>query len=222
MIIKKNKHLKHLIVVATGFEGRILIKNLGLVKQSEIFLENRESNIKLLVCGVGVPSTVFELTKHLHGENYDLIINTGIAGAFKNTGKICDTFFVKTDFFGDIGYYDKNGFVNIFGSKFNNQYSHIFKENKIYSDSIPVFFNEIPAVNSVSVNIPENIEQPVGVSLETMEGAAVMMCAKLFRTKCVQIRSVSNIIGETPKDKWEINNAIERYSNLITEYFKTL
>ncbi len=222
MTIKKNKHLKHLLVVAAKFEGRILIKNLDLVKRSEVFYQNKNKNIQLLVCGVGIPATVFELTRHLYGENYDLIINVGIAGAFKNTGNICDTFSVKTDFFGDIGYYDKNDFVNIFGSKFNTQYNHVFEENKLHADPAPVFFKKITAVNSVSVNIPESIEQPSGVCLETMEGAAVMMCAKMFQTKCVQIRSVSNIIRETPKDKWEVYNAIEQYSGLITAYFKTL
>ena len=37
---------------------------------------------EVLICGVGIPSTVYHLTKKLLEEKYDLVINVGLAGAF--------------------------------------------------------------------------------------------------------------------------------------------
>ncbi len=212
------KIMTHLIVTATKFEAGEIISELNLKQVSEnIFNGNNKTH--LLISGVGVHTTIFELTKFLNNNKVDLIINTGIAGAFKNTAKITETFLIKSDYFGDLGYYDNNRFINIFNSDFNKQYSRLFTEGKLILDNnIPDYFQKLSTAHAITVNIPENISQPENVFIESMEGAAVMMCAKLFNTKCVQIRAVSNIIGETPRNKWKIKEAIKNYSEIINEY----
>ena len=43
---------------------------------------NLKNNTGVLICGVGIPSTVYHLTKKLLQEKYDLAIQAGIAGTF--------------------------------------------------------------------------------------------------------------------------------------------
>lgn len=213
--------MKVLIVVATKKEAEIFINKLNLNALSQNIFINQ--NISIIVAGVGVQTTIFELTKYLSMQTPDLIINTGIAGAFKNTVSIGSSAYVKSDYFADLGFYKNDSFINIFNSNFNKQYSHIFSDGKILADNIPDFFNNIPKVNAITVNTAENISIPdSNVSLESMEGAAVMMVAKLFKINCMQIRAVSNIIKENSKSSWEIDPAINNYSNLILKYISKI
>ena len=64
---------------------------------------NLKNNTEVLVCGVGIPSTVYLLTKKLLKEKYDMVIQAGIAGTFSKKIKKGEVVVVEQDVFGDIG-----------------------------------------------------------------------------------------------------------------------
>ena len=64
----RNLQNELLVVAATEFEIEPFLK------------EN--NNADVLITGVGIPSTVFHLTKKLSEKKYDLVIQAGIAGTF--------------------------------------------------------------------------------------------------------------------------------------------
>ena len=55
----------------------------------------------ILITGVGSPACVYALTKRLQQIKYDFVIQAGIAGTFKNSFPLAQTFFIKTDVFAD-------------------------------------------------------------------------------------------------------------------------
>lgn len=213
--------MKILLITATEAEAKILIRNFNLKAVSNNMFSN--DKIDLLLGGVGVHTSIFETTKYLSNNKPDLIINAGIAGAYKGKAKIEEVFAVKSDYFGDAGYYDNDSFINIFNSNFNNLYSDIFIGGKLYfSEEYYESFENISDVEAVTVNTAERFSPEENSVLESMEGAAIVMCAKLFSIKCLQIRAVSNIVNVTPKSDWKVKEAIKNYSQIITDFIKKI
>jgi futalosine hydrolase len=81
-----------LVVSATEFEIESFIK------------ENSTADI--LITGIGIPATIFHLTKKLSQKDYDLVIQAGIAGTFSANLKKELSLLVDKDAFGDLGIYE--------------------------------------------------------------------------------------------------------------------
>lgn len=214
--------MKLLIVTATKIEAEEFISGLGLREISAAFYSGKETETDLLITGIGIPATIFSMFANVEIRTYDLIINAGIAGSFSEsipTGTVVN---VYSDFFGDIGLNSESGFLPIFKSKFNNQFKNLVNNGCIYNTSdYPAFFRNLQKANAVTVNIPE-IKTYADTDIETMEGAAFMLVCKHFKKNFIQIRGISNIIGLTKREDWDIKLPISKYSVLITEFVKRL
>ena len=113
-------------------------------------------NIDVLITGVGVPSTLFQVQKAILSLQPDIIIQAGIAGSFSNALSLGEVVIVKQDTFGDIGMEEKNEFTPIFKSNFASlSFSSFFltlmgilevasRENNILSNNFQFFlvFNQ--------------------------------------------------------------------------------
>ena len=71
--------MRILVVSATEFEVGDLKSEVGSQSQ-ESRAKNQE--IDFLITGVGMAATAFALGRHLATNQYDLVINLGIAGSF--------------------------------------------------------------------------------------------------------------------------------------------
>src|SRR6185437_1628255 len=93
-----------LIVAATKFELEPFIKV--------------NSDADILITGVGIPATVFHLTKKLLEKNYDLAIQAGIAGSFTHHLNLSEVVVVTQDTFGDMGIEEDGKFQTLFEKEF--------------------------------------------------------------------------------------------------------
>ena len=55
-----------------------------------------------------------------------------------------------------------------------------------------------------------------------MEGAALHYACKKFQIPFIQIRSVSNYVGERDKSKWKLKEAIEAINKTVIAYVDLL
>ena len=199
-----------LIVAATQFEIKPI-------------LEEKES-IDFLITGVGIAPVIFYLTKKKYEKKYDCIIQAGIAGSFNDNFNLGETVMVKEDTFADvgieengkfqtlfeIGFLDKNEFPYTNGWLINN---HSFFQNTI-----------LPVAKGITVNrVAENDlqnkanKEKFSADIESMEGAAFHYVCLQQKINFLQLRSISNRVGERDKTKWKIEEAIE---NLNKELIK--
>ncbi|MGH2563712.1 MAG: futalosine hydrolase, partial [Ginsengibacter sp.] len=59
--------------------------NVLVVSATELEIESflpEKNTADVLITGVGIPATIFHLTKKLSKKKYDLVIQAGIAGSF--------------------------------------------------------------------------------------------------------------------------------------------
>jgi futalosine hydrolase len=174
------------------------------------------NNIEVLICGVGIPSTVYHLTKKLLNENYDLVIQTGIAGKFSKKIKKGEVVAVEQDAFADIGAEENGEFKTIFQLGFGDENKFPFKKGWLVNTSEVLQTSHLKKVKAVTINrIRERKKQTMqlkeifNADIESMEGAAFHFVCLQQNIPFLQIRSISNKVGERDKTKWKIKEAIE-------------
>mgnify|MGYP001158693347 FL=1 len=159
----------------------------------------------ILITGVGTINTVYELTKKIDSNNYDFIINAGIAGSYSDSIKIGEVLEVVSDLFSEFGV--RNGKSFEFFSEPNMDIDLEFKNKKR---------TKLKSVNSLTVNtINVNLDylndifKEKDIEIESMEGAAFMYVCEKMNIPYIQIRSISNKAGDRNKKNWNLALAVK-------------
>ena len=194
--------MKILVVAATELEIAPFIKAHG--------------NTEILITGVGIPGTVYHLTKKLLQERYDVVIQAGIAGSFSKKIKKGEVVVAEQDTFGDIGVEENKKFKTVFDLGLDNENKFPFKNGWLVNDSELLQSTGLKKVRAITINkINDSNKQTKYVkkyfdaAIESMEGAAFHFVCLQQHIPFIQIRSISNSVGERDKTKWDMKNAIE-------------
>jgi futalosine hydrolase len=204
-----------LIVAATKFEIAPFLK------------ENSKADV--LITGVGIPATIFHLTKNLSVNKYDLTIQAGIAGAFTDRFNLSEVVAVKEDTFGDVGIEEKEKFQTLFEKGFADKNDFPFTNGWLVN-KLP-FLNKIdlPSAKGITVNkvtdnkVQNNLtEEKFSADVESMEGAAFHYVCLQQKINFLQLRSISNKVGERDKAKWKTTEAINNLNGELIKIIKSL
>lgn len=203
--------------------------NILLVAATEFEIQpfiSEKENIDVLITGVGIPATIFHLTKKLLQDRYDLIVQAGIAGTFSKQIEKAGVVLVSEDAFADIGIHEKQNFTTLFENGFINENEFPYKDGWLKNTNSVLSTTTLPLVKGVTVNTVTDNEETIKTAIkkfnpgiESMEGAAFHYVCLQQKTNFIQIRSISNEVGERNKTKWDIKNAI---TNLNVELKKLI
>lgn len=182
--------------------------------KSEVTLDG----IDHLVTGVGMVATAIELSKKLIENDYDLVINVGIAGSFNRSLKIGQIVEVVKDTFSEIGAQDGNQFLspNEIGLELENTFHNAPKTSFDPVSAITV--NTVHGEDTSIVRVMYRFNPQV----ETMEGAAFFMTCQRFSVQCMQLRSISNYVEKRNKSKWDIPKAIKNLNIELNDILNNL
>ena len=189
-----------LIVVATGSEI-----------SSEMIRD-----FPTLTTGVGMLNAAINLTKELHENKYDLVINMGVAGSFSSKIKIGDVVEVTEDYFSEIGFED--------GESFSEFSDFDIKDRFIVAARTSLRKVRAITVNTVhgNQNSIDNIIERLDPDIESMEGAAIFQVCDEMKIPCMQIRSISNKVEIRNKDNWQLDLAIRNLNLEIEKIIHSL
>jgi futalosine hydrolase len=195
----------------------------------ELFI-NTNSNVDVLVTGVGIPATIYQLQKKLYEAEYDFVVQAGIAGSFSNELNLGDTVLVKQDTFGDIGAEEKRTYTSFFASGLINGHEFPYADSWLLNNSDGLLKNSaLKWVKGVTVNKVSDsflqklqLEDAFDPQIETMEGAAMHYVCLQENIPFVQIRSISNYVGERDKQKWNVKTAFENLNTELAALIKGL
>jgi futalosine hydrolase len=175
----------------------------------------------VLITGVGVPACLYALTKRLFQNKYDFVMQAGIAGTFKDQYSLGQTFAVKTDLFADLGIQEKEQFFTLFEKGFANENAFPNTNGRMENRSQNYF--SLKSVNAITINtISDSLVQKelyknkYNADIESMEGAALHYVCIQENIPFLQIRSISNFVGERVKTNWKMKEAVDNLNeNLI-------
>lgn len=218
--------MKILIVAATWMEVKLIADEFEFVSEKNNFLNEyryAENEIDFLITGIGTTFTTFHLTTTLHQNNYQLVINLGIAGSLSSDIKIGEVVNVVSEEFADLGIEDKDNFMTLFESGFLESNDFPFENGLLKAtDSNGLLnFNNVRGITSNkshghSTSIAA-INEKFSAHVESMEGAAVFYVCKWYGLPCYQIRSISNYVAPRDPSKWNIPLALENLKKSILE-----
>ena len=182
-----------------------------------------------LITGVGCPSAIYHITQRLHQIDYDLVIQAGIAGSFTNSLKPGDVVAVTKDNFADVGVLEKNQFYTIFEKGFTGEDEFPFSKGWLNNDNPLLDQIFIQKVTAITVNTVTDDESRINQLLskydpqiETMEGAALHYVCLQNNIPFLQLRGISNYVGERDKSKWKLNESVEQVNEDLVKIYEAL
>lgn len=206
---------------------RILIIAATRAEIDPFITENKE--VEVLITGVGVPATMYYLQKRLQQNIPQLVIQAGIAGSFNHDIGLGKVVLVKQDAFADIGMEEKEKFKTVFQAGFASKDEHPFCDGWLLN-SHPILTSDfLPAVKAITVNkVSDSVVQKQQVinnfspEIESMEGAALHYVCLQEGVSFIQLRSISNSIGERDKTKWKLKDAIGNLNVTLVKLIQTI
>ena len=207
-----------LVVAATAKEINPFIE---LTRTGEI------NNTDILITGIGLTASTYHLAKQLSLKKYDLIIQAGVAGSFDLRIPLGAVVAVKQDTIADQSVIELQKLKTLFDLKLVPQNQYPYKKGWLINPNKEVFKKiNLKNVKGVSVNQISTSNQMIKFYrdvfdpvTESMEGAALHYVCLLEKIPFVQIRSISNYIGERNKQKWDMMDSI---ANLNATLIKTI
>jgi futalosine hydrolase len=183
----------------------------------------------MLTTGAGSVAVTHSLMRRLRAHRPDLIIQAGIAGCFTRK-KHGDTMVIKEEGLADLGVWEDRGFKTLFDlglmGKDEPPFSGGFLVNP-YAKLLAL--SVLEQVRGVTVNEITTdatrigwIQQNIRPVVESMEGGALHYVCLQENIPFLQLRSVSNDIGERDKTKWGIRAAIDSLNRELIGLLKKL
>ncbi len=184
--------------------------------------------VDILISGVGNPATIFNLNQRLAQMKYDLVIQAGIAGTFNNFIDE-DVVVIEEDTFADIGVDEKGNFKTIFEMGLANENEFPYKSGWLKNANGILKNTGLRVAKAITVNkITDDKSQlnklinKFGADVETMEGAAFHYVCLQHKINFLQLRSISNIVGDRDKARWKITEAIESLNHELQKILKKI
>jgi futalosine hydrolase len=211
-----------LLVSATDFEIMDTARWLNRSDHSHNVLKT-----DLLIGGIGQLKSTYAIQKQIHAKRPDLVIQAGIGGALSKDD-IGRVYVIGSEKIADLGLLEKSGFTNIFEMGLSKENEFPFKDGRLINPYRYLLeWTALPLKDGVTVNEIKSsdftgFQQYAGPVVESMEGAALHYVCLMEKIPFLQIRSVSNVIGERDKTQWKMNEALKRLNETLISLIQKL
>jgi len=210
-----------LLVAATEAEIQPVLQFLeeNYTQSRPFNFQNNQQSINVLITGVGMVATAYQLGKTIASQPFDFVINAGIAGAINRDLEIGDVVQVTADQFFGFGAEDKDGsLLSIFDLGFIQADDFPYQSGLLKTAYLAPGLKSVNGITVQKVHGSSTTIQllnPANTEVESMEGAAFMLVALTEKIRCCQIRSISNYVEERNKANWDIKLAIHHLNEYL-------
>ena len=199
--------MKVLITAATSME-------LASLKQQ--IPQHSKLSIQYAVTGVGAVSTVYHLMELLNREQFEMMLQVGIAGSFNNDLSLGTAVNIEKEVLAEMGVQENNEYKDIFSLNLADRNERPFSDGGLLNPhqdllSKSGLINTIAVTNntiSTDEMIIDRYKNKYMASIESMEGAAFHYVGIMQSIPFLQIRGISNYVGERNKQHWKIKEAL--------------
>lgn len=167
------------------------------------------------ITGVSVPATLFSLQQKLLNKQYDFIIQAGVCGAFTDDFDLGQVTLVSTDRFADTGAMETDGFNDVFDMKLADGNAFPYRDGWLDNNTPLLHTLDLPKVKAITINTihadkayNDVLYKKYNVDIESMEGAAFHFCCLQQKISFLQLRAISNYVGERKKENWKLKESI--------------
>jgi futalosine hydrolase len=180
--------------------------------------------VDVLISGPGLMTATHSLTRQIGLKKPDLVIQAGIAGCFNKNMPLGSIVAVKQEVVADEGVVEEKKFKTLFDLKLVKGTQFPYKNGWLVNPNASKLIkgNGFKVVNGVTVNQittdPRKAKEYVSrykAVVESMEGAALHYVCLQSGISFLQLRGVSNYIGERNKAKWDFQKPIQNLNKAL-------
>ncbi|MDQ2991536.1 MAG: futalosine hydrolase [Candidatus Eremiobacteraeota bacterium] len=170
------------------------------------FLEP-QPHVEVLVTGVGPVDAAANVSRALAQSPYALVINAGIAGAFDGGAAIGDGVVVSEDAF-ELDLETGEPLLLPDGLRTHGRASSdlAMVDNLVelgFAAQRGATVARVTATEATAVRLAQR-----GAQTESMEGFAVLRAAEIAGVKAIQVRGISNRVGDRTQSRWDFNAGV--------------
>ena len=181
------------------------------------------ANIDILITGIGLTATTYSLMKQLQIKRPEIIIQAGVGGCFDTNYPLGSVLAIKQEAIADQSVIELDKLKTLFHLKLVPQNQYPFSKGWLVNKSEVLKKIKLKKVIGVSTNEITTSKQKVKFYKETfnpvvesMEGAALHYVCLMEKIPFLQIRSISNYIGERNKKNWNMKESIINLNKELT------
>lgn len=175
------------------------------------------TRIRVIAAGVGQAAAAAGTAAELASGRYELVINMGIGGGFRDAAAIGSIVVASEIVAADLGAESAEGFLLIdelgFGSAraateeaVSKQITAVLQAKGIAVAYAPVL--TVSTVTGTAATAQALAARIPGAAAEAMEGFGVAAAAALMKLPVLEIRGISNAVGPRDRDAWRIKDAL--------------
>jgi futalosine hydrolase len=217
--------MKVVIVSATEKEV-LLIKR--IIDSQYLTLGNFQ--VSFIETGVGILASCYSIYRLIFDQKPDLIIQLGIAGTFNTEIKLGDVVVLKEEILADTGVEEGESFKDVFDLNLAQANVFPFSNKRLLNPEIEKLnclgLKEVTGItiNEITTRLQRitQYKAKYNPDIESMEGASLHYCCLQTSTSFIQIRAISNYIGERDKSKWNFEDSFKNLSDTIKNYIDHL
>ena len=188
-----------------------------------------ETNMDVLVTGIGLTATAYHLTKHFCLKRPDLVIQAGVAGCFDKSIALGSVVTIKQDTIADESVIELKRLKTLFDLKLVPQDQFPFTKGWLVNNTVLLKKSKLNTVKGISVNQITTSKEMIqfyrkefSPVTESMEGAALHYVCLMEKIPFLQIRSISNYIGERNKKNWNMKQSILNLNNELIRFIEKI
>jgi len=213
------------IAAATYFEIQPTINFLS--QQSSVY---NLHEFHVVVTGIGSLLTTYQLSKFMYKHHPDYLIQAGVGGSFTKKFKRGDVVLIKDEILGDLGVHENDAFKDIFDLGLMEPSANCFKDKRLVNPHLNEWKNyNLSQARGLTVNqinsdpmLIERLLIKYGCEVESMEGAAFHYLCLQEQIPFLQLRAISNRVGERNKDNWKLKDAVYNLNEKLIGIIKEL
>lgn len=171
--------------------------------------------VDVLITGIGLTATTYSITKQIQVRRPGIIIQAGIGGCFDKNIPLGSVFAIKQEAIGDQAVIEKGKMKSLFDLGLVPKDQFPFSKGWLINKSGVLKKTKLKKVKGISTNEITTSKQKMKLYrdafdpvVESLEGAALHYVSLQEKIPFLQIRSVSNYIGERNKKNWDMKNSI--------------
>jgi futalosine hydrolase len=191
---------------------------------------NKKFSVGFHESGVGMLASSVSLMKMVVQETPSLIIQMGVAGSLDLKMPLGKVVAIKDEVVGDLGVTENKQWKDLFDLKLDGPNDAPFEKKALPNYWLNQYnVLKLPIKKGVTINtittdkkIADRYRTKYKAQIESMEGAALHYIGRDLNVPFIQIRAVSNYVGERNKAKWKMQEAIYNLNETVLQYLDAL
>jgi futalosine hydrolase len=189
------------------------------------------SNVEVVITGIGPMAATYAIAKAAFMKKPKFILQAGVAGSLDESLPLTKIVLVENEIAGDVGVFQNGRFHSLFDLGLLGKNEPPWNDGKLSNNVEALKATGLTVVDGVTVNEvstrSERIQhyRKLGASIESMEGAALHFVGLSEKIPFLQMRSLSNFVGERDKGKWMMKEAIDSLNlelqRLLTKFLRS-